>query len=707
MSQTETVAYLDETLPVDERVRDLMGRMTLKEKCEQMLHWTPGIERLGVPEYDWWNECLHGVGRAGKATVFPQAIGLGASFDPDFALAVAKTISLEARAKHHAAAEDDRRHRYQGLTFWTPNINIFRDPRWGRGQETYGEDPCLTALLGRAFVRGLQGEHADGRLDVSACAKHFAVHSGPEADRHHFDAVASPKDLWETYLPAFETLVEAGVESVMGAYNRVNGEPACGSKTLLVDILRGRWGFQGHVVSDCWAIKDFHEHHEVTKDAVASIALALKNGCDLNCGCVYEGLLPAVQRGAVTEEDVDRSLERLLRTRFKLGMFDSPSTRASRAPSMDVLNQPTHRALAREAAARSCVLVKNEGDLLPLGVAARKILVCGPGAASVDVLLGNYYGCSSRMTTILEGIVDAADPRTVIEYRPAVLFDRPNDNSMDWVSAEARKSDVVIAALGMSPLTEGEEGDAIASAQLGDREAVELPEHQMAFVRRLAEAGTPVVVLLTGGAAMACPELHELATAVMHVWYPGEAGGEGIADVLFGAAEPGGRMPVSAPMATTDLPAFEDYAMAGRTYRYAEKDLLYPFGFGLGYTRYAYQSIDAAMAEDGSLTCRVRVKNVGDREGTETVQVYLAHEERAADQPVCWLGGVGRITAAAGAEAEIEVRVERRWLETVDDAGVREVRAGRYRVIAAGAAPLARSVALGGASPVEAVVELS
>lgn len=706
MSQTEVMAFRDESLGLEERVADLVGRMTLKEKCEQLLHGTPAIERLGVPEYDWWNECLHGVARAGKATVFPQAIGLAATFDPALAERVARVISVEARAKHHAAASDGRRMRYQGLTFWTPNINIFRDPRWGRGQETYGEDPCLTALMGCAFVRGLQGERADGGLDVAACAKHFAVHSGPEADRHHFDAVAGEKDMWETYLPAFEALVEAGVEAVMGAYNRVNGEPACGSQRLLVEILRGRWGFEGHVVSDCWAIRDFHEHHGVTANAVESIAMAMKAGCDLNCGCVYEGLLPAVQRGAITEAEVDVAVTRVMRTRFRLGMFDGEASWSERAEPIEVVSQEAHRDLAREAAARSFVLLKNEGGLLPIRRDLKKILVCGPGAVSVDALLGNYHGSSSRLTTIFEGIVGGADPRTVVEYRPAVLFDRANDNNMDWVSSEARKADVVVAVLGMSPLTEGEEGDALASEHLGDRERVELPEHQMAFVRKLADAGTPFVVLLTGGAAITCPELHDLATAVMHVWYSGEAGGEAVAEVLFGGSAPTGRMPVSTPMRTEDLPAFDDYAMAGRTYRYAEGALQYPFGFGLTYTRFEYESVTAEVEPGGDLECVVRVRNVGEVAGEEMVQVYLAHEEAVAGQPRCWLGGVARVCVGVGETVEARVRVGRRWLATVDDAGVRAVRAGRYRVYAGGCSPLERCAVLGGARGVEAVVAL-
>ena len=458
----ETPAYLDPDLPVADRAADLVLRMTLEEKVSQMVHNAAAIPRLGVPEYDWWNECLHGVGRAGRATVFPQAIGLAATFDTELVFRVATAISDEARAKHHASARAGHRDRYRGLTFWTPNINIFRDPRWGRGQETYGEDPFLTAEMGKALVRGLQGDHPR-YLKVAACAKHYAVHSGPEGERHEFDAVVTPKDMEETYLPAFKALVDSGVESVMCAYNRVNGEPACGSETLLKKILRERWGFEGHVLSDCWALRDFDEHHEITADNVESAALALKMGTNLNCGNTYPSLLEAVERGLVTEAEIDDSLALLLRTRFKLGLFDPEELNPYASISTDVVNSPEHRALAREAAVKSIVLLKNAESLLPLTRDLKKIYVTGPLAADAAVLLGNYHGVSSDLSTILEGIVAAVDPATMVSYRQGSLLDRANINPGDYFSGVAVDADVTVAVMGISNLLEGEEGASLAS----------------------------------------------------------------------------------------------------------------------------------------------------------------------------------------------------------------------------------------------------
>lgn len=700
--------YLNPDAPREARVGDLLRRMTLEEKLSQLLHHAAAIPRLGIPEYDWWSEALHGVARNGIATVFPEPIGLAASFDPELLRRIGVAVSDEVRAKHHAAARAGQHNRYQGLTVWCPNINIFRDPRWGRGQETYGEDPVLTGTLGAAYVRGLQGDHPQ-YLKVAACAKHFAVHSGPERLRHCFDARVSQQDLWETYLPAFRTLVQAGVETVMGAYNRVNGEPCCGSTTLLQNILRERWGFKGHVVSDCWAIRDFHEHHKVTQRAPESAALAINNGCDLNCGCTFERMADAIAEGLVTEATVDRALCRLLMTRFKLGMFDPPERVPYTQIGLEVVDCAAHRALAREAAAKSVVVLKNSNNLLPLPKNLRSLAVVGPHAANVDVLLGNYYGVSTRMVTLLEGILEKVGPACAVQYRPGCLSHAPNVNPLDWAAGEASLADVIIAVLGLSPLMEGEEGDAIASASMGDRETVELPAHQTAFLRALKGTGKPVVLVLTGGGALAMPEAHELADAIVMAWYPGEEGGNGIADVLFGDVNPSGRLPVTFPRATAQLPPFEDYSMNNRTYRFMRDEPLYPFGFGLSYTTFAYSNLRLAhtrISRDGVTTATVTVKNVGGRPGDEIVQLYISDCEASVRVPLYALKSFQRVSLAPGEARDVEFDITPEMLALVDLEGQSRVEPGAFRVIVGGACPHSRSQALGAPAPVVATLEV-
>ncbi|MCX7847739.1 MAG: glycoside hydrolase family 3 C-terminal domain-containing protein [bacterium] len=700
--------YRDPDAPRQARVEDLLSRMTLDEKLSQLLHEAAAVPRLGIPAYDWWSEALHGVARNGVATVFPEPIGLAASFDPALLQRIGSAVGDEARAKHHAAAQAGRRGRYQGLTVWCPNINIFRDPRWGRGQETYGEDPVLTGTLGAAYVRGLQGDHPH-YLKVAACAKHYAVHSGPEKLRHCFDARVSAQDLWETYLPAFRMLVAAGVEAVMGAYNRVNGEPCCGSKTLLQDILRTQWGFQGHVVSDCWAIRDFHEHHKVTQRAPESAALAINNGCDLNCGCTFERLADAIAEGLVTEATIDRALRRLLMTRFKLGMFDPPERVPYTHITLDVVNCPAHRALARQAAANSVVLLKNHNALLPLPKNIRSLALVGPHAANVDVLLGNYYGLSTRMVTLLEGILAKVDKACNVQYRPGCLSHAPNLNPLDWAVGEAALADVIIAVLGLSPLMEGEEGDAIASASMGDRERIELPPHQTEFLRKLKATGKPVVLILTGGAPLAIPEEHELADAIVMAWYPGEEGGNGVADVLFGDVNPSGRLPVTFPRATTQLPPFEDYAMNNRTYRFMREEPLYPFGFGLSYTTFSYvdpQLTPPRIARNGSTTATVWVKNTGPRAGEEIVQLYLSDCEATVRVPQYALKAFQRVALAPGETRPVQFEITPEMLALIDLDGTARVEPGLFRVIIGGACPHPRSQALGAAPPALATLKV-
>jgi beta-glucosidase len=702
----QTPVYLDPEQPVAVRAADLVSRMTLEEKVAQMIYDAPEIPRLGVPQYNWWNECLHGVARAGRATVFPQAIGLAASFDIDLVHRVATAISDEARAKHHLAARAGYRDQYRGLTFWTPNINIFRDPRWGRGQETYGEDPYLTSEIGRALVRGLQGDHPR-YLKVAACAKHYAVHSGPEGLRHEFDAVASPKDMAETYLPAFRALVDAGVESVMCAYNRVNGEPACGSPTLLQEILREQWGFQGHVVSDCWALRDFDQHHKVTRDSAESAALALKTGTNLNCGDTFPSLIEAVERGLVSEAEIDASLAILLRTRFRLGLFDPEEANPYASIPPEVVRSESHRNLAREAALKSLVLLKNAEATLPLSRNPRKIFVTGPLAADAAVLLGNYHGVAEDLATILEGIVGAVEPETLVAYRQGSLLDRPNVNPGDYFSGVAADSDVTIAVVGINNLLEGEEGAAIASPTRGDRFELGLPQNQIDFLTRIGERARKLVVVLLGGSPMTIPQIHDMADAVLLAWYPGEEGGRAVADVLFGAASPSGRLPITFPRSLDQLPPYEDYSMAGRTYRYMEEEPLYPFGFGLSYAEVEYGEIAldrSEIASGESVTASVSVRNSGEVTADEVVQLYITDRAATVAVPRTSLAGFKRVRLEGGEGRSVSFPITPNMLEMVDLEGNRVLEPGQFEITIGGASPGNRSLALGAPSPSRAIL---
>jgi beta-glucosidase len=710
-ASTDTPLYLDPSQDLDARADDLVGRMTLEEKCGQMLHSAKAIERLGVPAYNWWSECLHGVGRAGRATVFPQAIGMAATWDEPLIRRVADAIADEARAKHHAAVKRGNRGQYRGLTFWSPNVNLFRDPRWGRGHETWGEDPVLTATLGAAFVRGLQGD--DPRyMKAAACAKHYAVHSGPEALRHEFDAVVSPKDLHETYLPAFKALVDAGVESFMGAYNRTNGEPCCGSETLLVNILRGQWNFRGHVVSDCWAIKDFHENHKITNTASESAALAVKNGCDLNCGEVYGGLLDAVSQGLLDEEDISLCVKRLMRTRIKLGMFDPEAQVPYASIGMDVVNCEKHQQLALETATKSLVLLKNaahEGKpVLPIDRdKPQKIMVYGPNAADVDVLLGNYYGLSGNMTSVLEGIAQVQGEVVNVEYRKACELLEPNRNPRDWAQFEARSADLCIFVGGGHPMLEGEEGEAILSDAIGDRDDINLPQVQIDFIKKIAQHQTPVVLVLAGGSATAFEEVFDLCEAVLWMWYPGEAGGRAVADVLFGEANPSGKLPVTFPKSLDQLPAYEDYAIAtgGRTYRYMSDEPFLPFGFGLSFTQFTFGglTLSAETIKPGDrLDATVTVTNVGDVAGEEVVQLYLTDDQASAATPRYALKAFTRVALAPGESKPVTLALTPAMMELVTDTGTRLIEPGTFTVSIGGSSPDPRNTALGAAAPAQA-----
>ena len=682
--------WLDTQLSLDERLDALIDALTVEEKAGLLMHEAQPVERLGIPAYDWWNECLHGVARNGRATVFPQIIGLAAAFDRSLTHRVATAISDEARVKYHAAQKLGNRGRYAGLTFWTPNINIFRDPRWGRGQETYGEDPYLTAELAIPFVKGLQGDDPK-YLKSAACAKHFAVHSGPEADRHSFDVHPSVRDLHETYLPAFKRLVEeAKVEAVMGAYNRVNGEPACASYELM-GILRDDWGFEGHFLSDCWALNDFHQHHKVTSGPVASVKLALEAGCDLNCGATYnQFLLKALQTGAVSEEVLDLSVRRVMATRFRLGMFDPDEEVAYSRIDPSVVDSEAHRQLAREVAQKSIVMLKNRDQILPFGKEVSRIFVTGNNAINVHALMGNYYGLNGKMTTILEGIAQEAPTGVSVEFKPGCLMNQLPSNPLNWCTGDAKNHDVVVAVVGLSEMIEGEEGDALLSEIKGDRDRVELPENQVAFLNMMFETGKPVIVVVLAGSAIAIPEIAEKAAAILYAWYPGEEGGTAVADVLFGKVSPSGRLPVTFPTRTEDLPPFDDYAMCGRTYRFGQKDPLYRFGFGLSYTHFEYTAMTLSserMTAETPLVVTAGVRNVGERSGDEIVQMYVQDVETSVPAPVIRLAGFQRVSLEPGQSATVRFELNPEQLTLFDDAGNAFVEPGTFRVWLGGAQP--------------------
>lgn len=694
-------AWNNTSFSIDERVNKLIAEMTLEEKVSQMLDVCPPIERLGIPEYNWWNEALHGVARNGRATVFPQAIGLGATFDPDLILKVGTAISDEARAKYNEAIKIDNRSRYAGLTFWSPNVNIFRDPRWGRGQETYGEDPFLTSKIGVSFVKGLQGDDPN-YIKAAACAKHYAVHSGPEEFRHSFNAVVNKKDLFETYLPAFEALVKEGnVEGVMGAYNRTLGEPCCGSPYLLQDILREDWGFKGYIVSDCGAIADFHRFHKVTQTPEESAALALKSGTNINCGNVYKVLENALNQGLITLELLDTRLKENLITRFKLGMFDPIGTNPYDHITADVVDSKEHRKIALEAAQKSIVLLKNKNNILPLKKDIRTLYVVGPNASNEEVLLGNYYGLTSNTQTILDGIVGKVSPGTSINYKSGVLPFRENVNPIDWSTGEAGESDVCIAVMGISALLEGEEGEAIASSEKGDRTGIKLPENQINYIKKIrSKTKKPIVLVLTGGSPIAIPELYDLVDAVLFVWYPGEEGGTAVADVIFGDVSPSGKLPITFPKSVSQLPAYEDYNMKGRTYKYMKEEPLFPFGFGLTYTSFEYK--DLQINDDYKTT--VTISNTGKADTEEVVQLYISSPLAGEKDPIYDLKAFKRVFVKAGASKTITFNLSKDSFHQFNEGGSKVIRKGAYQVYVNGALPSKRSEILGSSKAVKTTI---
>jgi len=828
----ESFPYRNPDLPIEKRVDDLVSRMTVSEKISQLMDEAPAIDRLGVPGYNWWNECLHGVARAGYATVFPQSISIAASWDADLVFDVASVISDEARAKHQEFVRRGDRGIYQGLTFWSPNINIFRDPRWGRGHETYGEDPYLTGQMGLEFVRGLQGDD-DKYLKLVATAKHFAVHSGPEPLRHEFDAEVSERDLQETYLPAFRNLVVDGdVYSVMGAYNRFRGEAACAS-TELFDILRNKWKFDGYVVSDCGAIADIWQYHKVEPDAAHAAALAVKAGCDLNCGSTYKALNEAVEKGLISEDEIDVAVKRLFTARFKLGMFDPVERVAYAQIPYSVNNNAAHNTMARQAARESIVLLKNENKTLPFSKDIQTIAVIGPNADDIESLWGNYSGVPSNPVTVLTGVknklspqtkvvyaqgcdlaegipamhpvpsiylqtadgkqgldaeyfdnsnwegeplytqiddnidfcwdIDTPDPRLVpgaysirwtgfivapktgtysfsdwakpymtvqiedeaasggrnthhprireqkfdmvagqkykieVKYQnyygdatARLLWAVPQDNMLEAAVETAQKADVVVLALGLNERLEGEEMKIqIDGFSGGDRTNLDLPATQVELMKAIVATGKPVALVLINGSALSINWAADHVPAILTAGYPGQQGGNAIADVLFGDYNPAGRLPVTYYKSVDQLPPFENYDMAGRTYRYFTDEPLYPFGYGLSYTTFGYSNLQISnnLQMNEPVTVSVNVTNTGDKDGDEVVQLYLTDEKASTPRPIRQLEGFKRVHLKKGETQSVSFTMEARQLSMINQKDQRVVEPGWFTVSVGGEQP--------------------
>lgn len=685
-----------------EKAKKLVSQMTLEEKASQLRYDAPAINRLGIPAYNWWNEGLHGVARGGQATVFPQAIGLGATFDPELVEEIADVTATEGRAKYNAHSKNGDRDIYKGLTFWSPNVNIFRDPRWGRGHETYGEDPFLTSSLGVAYVRGLQGKGEV--MKAAACAKHFAVHSGPEAIRHEFDARATEKDMEETYLPAFEKLVkEANVEAVMGAYNRVNGEVCCGSPTLQ-RILREEWGFQGHFVSDCWAIRDFHENHMVTNTPWESAALAINNGCDLNCGNTYLHILKAVEKGLVTEETITESAVRLFTTRYLLGLFDG-----SEYDSLSYMEveSPEHLQLAQKAAEESFVLLKNNG-ILPLDKKKLKTIgIIGPNADSRKALIGNYHGTASRYRTVQEGIQDylGAEVRVLTSLGSELFRDRTEplaftNDRLTEAKIVAENSDVVILCVGLDETLEGEEGDTGNSYASGDKETLLLPEVQRQLMEVIADTGTPVVLCLMAGSDIDMSYAIEHFDGILMLWYPGAEGGEAAAQILFGEKSPSGKLPVTFYKSLDELPEFTDYSMKGRTYRFMEGEAQFPFGYGLTYGKVEVVFAEAEQTEAGAVV-KVIVKNSGMFDTEDVIQIYIKNQDSQYAVKNPELAAFQRVFLKSGEEKHLKLFVKEEAFSVVHEDGSRHLEDEHFALYVGCSQPDRRSVELTGKEPLK------
>jgi len=660
--------YKDASQPLDARITDLITKLTLEEKVSLLGYQSKAVPRLGIPAYNWWNEALHGVARAGEATVFPQAIGMAATFNDSLLKQVSTVISTEARAKYNLAIAKDRHLQYMGLTFWTPNINIFRDPRWGRGQETYGEDPFLTAAMGSAFVKGLQGNDPN-HLKASATAKHFAVHSGPEATRDKFDALVDEKDLRETYLYAFHALVSNGVESVMSAYNRVNGVPNAVNKLLLTDILRNEWGFKGHVVTDCGALDDVFSTHKYLPGPVETAAAAIKAGVDLDCSTVLQqDCIKAVKQGLLTEKQIDGALYTLFRTEFRLGFYDDPAASPFFKYGTDSVHNDAHIALARKAAQQSMVLLKNENSVLPLKKnAISSIMVIGPNAGALDPLLANYHGTTTKTVNFVDGITAAVSPDTRVEYDLGCDYKDTTHFGGTWA---AGNTDVTVAVIGLSPVLEGEAGDAFLSPSGGDKKDLELPRSEVKFMQKLRQSvgHKPIIAVITAGSDVDIDAVAPYADAVILAWYPGEQGGNALADIVFGDISPSGHLPVTFYKSLANVPDYSNYNMAGRTYRYYDGPVQYPFGFGLSYTTFTYtlkNSLKTKYQLKDTITATMQIKNTGTMNADEVVQAYIEYPNLGR-MPVKELKGFKRVSVNKDGEQTVTVNIPAKELQKWD-----------------------------------------
>ncbi len=676
--------------------------MTVEEKLSQLLYNSPAIPRLGIHEYNWWNEAAHGVARAGIATVFPQAIGMAASFHPELVEEVADAVSTEARAKYNKSVEFEDYDIFKGLTFWTPNINIFRDPRWGRGQETFGEDPYLTATMGVSYIRGLQG---DGEfLKSAACAKHFAVHSGPESLRHGFDARVGMKDLWETYLPAFEKAVEAGVAGVMGAYNRTNGEPCCAHSYLMQEVLRKTWGFEGYFVSDCGAIADISKHHHCAEDLKGAAALSLQKGCELNCGEAYTHLVEAWEEDLISEEEITAAVTRLYTIRALLGEFEEERPYADVSYAM--LDCEAHRRLNDRIAEETLVLLQNREDFLPLGEGKyKKIAVVGPNANSTTVLEGNYNGRASEYITVAEGMRRIFPDARITVANGSNLYRESRNNwggFGDMLSeglAAASEAEVTVLCLGMDRTVEGEEipgldDDCFA---YGDKRTLKLPKTQIRLAERVCEVCENVIVVVMCGSPIDLGgKILSHARAVVHAWYPGARGGLAVARLLRGEFSPSGRLPLTFARAETELPEITSYDMEGRTYRYLRETPRYPFGFGLGYTKFRYLGAEVVSSTEDKVCIAAELENIGGRTAQEKVQVYARLTDSRTVTPEWQLCGLGTVELSAGERGTCEICIDRYWLKAVLCDGSRAEPDGGITLYVGGHQPDALSCELTG-----------
>ncbi|MDF2433511.1 MAG: beta-glucosidase [Mucilaginibacter sp.] len=691
--------FQNPALPIDKRVDDLVSKLTLEEKVSQMLNTAPAVERLGIPAYNWWNECLHGVARTPfKVTVYPQAIGMAATFDKSSLHVMADYTAEEGRAISNESIKNGDRKIYLGLTYWTPNINIFRDPRWGRGQETYGEDPYLTGALGKAFVTGLQGNDPK-YLKAAACAKHYAVHSGPESSRHEFDAEISDYDLWDTYLPAFHNLVvNAKVAGVMCAYNAFEGQPCCGNDLLMNNILRNEWGFTGYVTSDCGAIDDFYQRHKTSRDAESAAADAVLHGTDVECGNVtYKTLVQAVKDGKLTEQQLDVSLKRLFTIRFRLGMFDPPETVKYAQISTKVLESPEHKAQALKMARQSIVLLKNQDHLLPLRKNLKKIAVIGPNADNSQSILGNYNGQPSQLVTALQGIKAKLGSGTQVIYSKGTDFigDPATTLGFTKLADSVKDVDAIIYVGGISPQLEGEEMKVSkAGFSGGDRTSIALPEVQTQLLKALQATGKPVVFVMMTGSAIAIPWEAEHIPAILNAWYGGQDAGTAIADIIFGDYNPAGRLPVTFYKSDADLPAFTDYSMSNRTYRYFKGQPLYSFGYGLSYSDFKYDelNVQSAISPGKAVTLSVRVSNTGKMDGEEVTELYISHLGLKIRTPIKALKGFERTFIKSGQSKVIRFELTPADLSLIQADGTMKELKGKIMISVGGSQPDAETI---------------